>query len=358
MTHSTTAVDRRVWDAAGGGASVDPWAVLHDAILDTREALAVWTVLLPEMAEFVERLREHGARARRVGDSHVLSISDRRGEFLVMLVSVGGGVWHIASFVPATDPRWNVIRWAGSFSNHRLAPIYLNEEDFLRIGDRLAEFGDLTVSRLTARKLTDGSSLSRGWPQDLGGPSLREAIEEASGCSVRTLLITVSNTMRVHLRRNGGATFQAGDFNVFVEVVLGALAGAGERRFALLAERSREIGQPLRRPLAVRFRGSKLREPFTTASLADAIQRQQPFGVAVLHGNPYIHLVVTDYVDGSNFNVFVAEDDEVRIVPGFRATVPSLARLTDAIGDRLGAETIEEAHSVPAVTLDKLFVPS
>jgi hypothetical protein len=331
---------------------------LHDAILDTREALAVWTVLLPEMDGFVATLRDRGARARRLGDSHVLSIPDRRGEFLVALIPAGGGVWHITSFVPATDQRWTVMRWAGSFSRHRLAWVYLNEDDFLQIGDRLAEFGELTVSRLTARKLSDGSSLNRGWPQELGGPPLREAIDEAAGCSVRTLLINVDGTMRVHLRRNGGATFHGGDFGVFVDVVLGSLARAGERRFQLLMERSREIGQPPRRPLAVRFEARQLHEPFTAASLTDAIQRQQPFGVAVLHGNPYIHLVVTDYVDGSNFNVFVAEDDEIRIVPGFRATVPSLARLTDAIGDRLGGEAIEEADAVPAVTLDKLFVRS
>ena len=215
----------------------------------------------------------------------------------------------------------------GRATRRRLASIFLNEEDFLRIGDRLAEFGDVSVSRMTARKVSDGSSLNRGWQQDmLPGPPPRDVIEEFPDASVRTLTLSVHERLRCHLRREGGATFYSGEFGVFVDAVLGAFTNAGAERLKLLSGRSREIGKPLSVPLAVRFDTNRLADPAIVRKLAETIQRERSFGVAVLHGNPYLHLVVTDYVDGSNFNVFVAEEDEIRIIPGFRATVSSASR--------------------------------
>ena len=60
-------------------------------------------------------------------------------------------------------------------------------------------------------------------------------------------------------------------------------------------------------------------------------------GVAVVHRNPYLHVAVTDYTDGSNFDVFVTDPSEIVVHPGFTASIGSLNRLLQRIGETLPA---------------------
>lgn len=357
---------QRIWEIASTHSDASLLASVQQVIHETREPLAVWTAITSDIEPFVERIVDGGGVARSLGSSTVIRVQDKRGEFAVLLAPVAAsttdaaGVWHIMSFLPTTDPRWNVPRAAAAYARPRVSSVLLNEADFLSIGQRLADHGEVTVSRMTARKLSDGSSLNRGWPHDYfhPSPSPRDVVEEAADASIRTLTLTVEGVLRLHLRRESGATFYSGDFGVFETVVLTALARAAHERLALLSGREQHVGAVTRGPVGIRFESGRLSGQGVIGSLADAIQREKPFGVAVFHGNPYVHLVVTDYQDGSSFSVFVADDDEVRVVPGFHATVGSLARLTDAIGERLGAESILEARATPAATLDDLFVSS
>src|SRR5262249_26695982 len=122
VTHSTADADRRVWDVTRTN-ETEPFEVLGEVVQSTRESVAVWTVLSSCMGELLQvLLDDYGAASRRIGAAHVVRIPDRQyGEFVIQLILAGNGVWHIASFVPATDPRWTLIRRLGSYSRSRLA---------------------------------------------------------------------------------------------------------------------------------------------------------------------------------------------------------------------------------------------
>jgi hypothetical protein len=224
--------------------------------------------------------------------------------------------------------------------------VFLNEEDFLAIGDALSEHGQIAASRLTARDLTDGSSFTRGWPEHRRRPrpTHRDALAEAQQLSVRTITLHVGDRALVQLRREAGATFYSGDFALFLEVVVSGLALAAHNRRGLLIGRSRHVGEPSPRPLAVRTRGGTFESPESIIELLEALEGQQETGVAVFHRNPYLHVAVTDYADGSNFDVFVNDSDEVVVIPGYRATVAALARLTDTVGERFAAVEVGEVQ--------------
>jgi len=76
--------------------------------------------------------------------------------------------------------------------------------------------------------------------------------------------------------------------------------------------------------------------------------------MAVFHRNPYLHLTVTDEVDGSNFDVMVTQPDSIDIYPGYRASMDSLARVAQRLGERFGASFIAEAQTQPSVSLAEL----
>lgn len=166
-------------------------------------------------------------------------------------------MWHIVGSAPTTDPRWRKVeRWVANAAP-LVVPVLLNHDDFADIGTALSEYGEVEVSRMTARRRADLSSISRGW----------------------------------------------------------------------------------------KARSGKLAE----------LAQQRDVGIAVLHRNPYLHVVVTDYSDGSNFDVFVTDPSAISVHPGFRASMGALTRLTQRLGERFEALEIAEALPADAVSLDDLI---
>jgi len=199
--------------------------------------------------------------------------------------------------------------------------------------------------------------VSRGWKARTGSlrPSHHDAIHEAEreGASVRTLSLHVGNALNLHIRRLAGATYYSGDFALFERVVLGRLATAAARRRALLSGRERRVGSPPAAPISVRLSSPILVDAEATGEVLAELERQRDTAVAVMHRNPYLHVVVTDYTDGSNFDVFVTSPDSIEVYPGFRASLGALTRLTQGLGERFEAlEIAEEASLEPSSLAD------
>lgn len=181
---------------------------------------------------------------------------------------------------------------------------------------------------------------------------------EAEGASVRTLSLHVADALSLHLRRLAGATFYTGDFDLFERLVLGRLATAAARRRELLTGRARQVGEPPRSPITILLPGPILVDAEATGEVLAELERQRDIGLAVLHRNPYLHVVVTDYSDGSNFDVFVTDPSKISVHPGFRASLGALTRLTQRLGERFEALEIAEAPPVEPVSLHDLLATS
>lgn len=257
-------------------------------------------------------------------------------------------VFHLLSSPPWTDSRWRRVEqsWINAAAP-TMARVLLNNDEFKAMGDLLSEFGNIAVSRLAARVLADNSSYTRGWPGDDFGDHPNHIIalsEVKDGMAIHTLSFAVGNKLSIHLRRLAGATFYKGDFALFTKVVLGRLAGAASERRMVLTGHERRIDEPISEAIVMTFDAAvagDLRDRLLE-SLADA----RGVRAAVLHGNPYLHLIVTDYLNGSNFDVLVTERDRLRLLPGFKATASSMARITDAVGEALGMRGME-VESIP-----------
>lgn len=302
------------------------------------------------------------AEMRTIGLVSLLRVADEHGEFVLgAWPTAHTGVFHLVGSVPITDPRWRKVeRWVANAAPD-VVPVFLNHADFSDIGTALSEFGEVEVSRLTARKRSDWSSLSRGWPARTGSlrPSHHAAISDAEseGASVRTLTLHIAEAISLHLRRRAGATFYTGDFRLFDRVVLGRLATAAARRRELLSGRERHLDAAPSEPISIRLPGPILVDAEATGEVLAELERQRGLAIAVLHRNPYLHVVVTDYTDGSNFDVFVTEPDVIEVHPGFRASVGALTRLTQSLGERFEALEIAEAAPPEPVSLDDLVAP-
>jgi hypothetical protein len=293
--------------------------------------------------------------AARVG---VLLVGHEDGNFVVSTwPAVGNQVVHLCASVPYTSSRWQMVeRWAAGL-RPLIARPYLNEEDFRNIGAALSEFGYVGVSRASARKWEDGSSWSRGWPgtASFDRPSLSEVLSEAEQAevSLRTLSLHVGGELSLHLRRHAGATYYRGKFETFDKMVLSPLAAAASARVQLLADRSRRNAPEGISALEIRLASRVFAE--STHDLVNELATTPRLGVSIFHRNPYFHAVLTDYRDGSSYDLYVTEDDRIIFYPGIRASTGSLASITEELADRFSGVSLGEAALETPPTLEELF---
>ncbi len=288
-------------------------------------------------ARGVEEVRHHGT-------VELLRTSMGSRDYVVAAWPTSApGVFHLTGSVPVTDDAWERVEGAWmNAAGPRLSPVILNRPDFDAIGHALAEHGSIEATRMTARVLRDSSSYTRGWPQVPGvrRPSHTAALSETKGMLVKTITLDVGGRTRVQLRRTSGASYLRGDFRLFHDVVLGRLTRAAEERRELLAGRERRPLEPVRETLSIGVDRVDLGDPRVRSELLRTLTGLRGLQAAVMHENPYLHVLVTDFLNASTFDVLITDDGRLDIVPGLRSSVGSLARVTDALGAALGMRDI------------------
>lgn len=354
-----TRFDFITWQHVDAGTLPPLRELVKESVGKPTESIVVDTIIAEAAEPFATiRPRTGNFHVRHIGAHAAMLVEDPSGPFVLLaLATQHDGVFHLVGSIPATDKRWKKVeRWVNADTN--VTPCFLDHDDFADIGTALSEFGDVEVRALSARKREDRSSYNRGWPARAGAlrPDHFEAIDEAEGeqASVRTLTLHVGETLDVHVRRLSGATFYNGKFEVFEDVVLNRLATAAWRRRTLLSNRQRRVNEPPRQPIQVVLPMPVFRDSAATGEVIDEIKRAADLALAVMHRNPYLHLVVSDYRDGSNFDVFITQPDVIEIHPGFKASVGSLTRLAQQLSDRFAAEQIREAEEPEPVSLYSL----
>lgn len=358
----------RLWHLALGQESPGSLAEFASKTLDPDrrdQQLTVSTFLVdrPDANSSVldhlsQRAGSYLIAAGEAGSVGVLHLRHDEGDFVAAIWPAGHeGIVHLCASVPYTSARWQLVeRWAAGLRPFLARP-YLNEEDFSNIGAALSEFGHVGVSRASARKWVDGSSWSRGWPgsNPLDRPSLAEVLREAEQAevSLRTLSLHVEDDLSLHLRRHGGATYYRGQFDIFSKMVLSPLSAAAAARARLLRGRGRRGAQAAVSALEIRLASNAFAE--STNDLVNTLAETPRLGVSIFHRNPYFHAVLTDYRDGSSYDLYVTEDDRIVLYPGSRASAGSLASITEDLGDRFSGLFIDEAELETPPTLEELF---
>lgn len=263
----------------------------------------------------------------------------KQRRYTVSIRKVSDGVMHLMGSVPFTERPWERVDRSWLPAAHpALAGVILNRDDFEALGDLLAELGEVRINRMTARVLRDGSSYSRGWSEMQ--PGHREALSEAADGMVVNSLSLSAGSSAIHLRRSAGATFYKGDWSAFVRIILGHLAAAADERRRMLSGLEREPATPVAETLVMGLQPDVAGAPSTRKRILAAVNDLRGARTAVLHANPYLHVIATDHLDGSSFDILITDDHRLTIVPGLRASTGSLARMTDAVGLALGMDEL------------------
>lgn len=119
-------------------------------------------------------------------------------------------------------------------------------------------------------------------------------------------------------------------FNAFLIPVCKTI----QENFEMFAHRARlERADLSATPLVIDFEANQFREIKENRRFIQAMRNLKTSSVSVLHGNPYVHLSVLDYFDGSAFDLWVLDASQIVIVPQLKASVAAIKRLINHIFD-------------------------
>jgi hypothetical protein len=355
----STPFDRRLWGVASRSGVPTSLIEAYEVVgLERGEQLAFETVICDEDPLDLLFGIDSGFPKVSNGSSSLIRILNPDGDFVVASwATARKGVFHISGSVPTSDRRWTLVNRAIS-RTPEVMRCFLNEGMFRLLARKIQSIGRPEVVRMSAWRQSDASSLNRSWP--VKADSYRYTPDEVfdfarkEGTSVRSLTVSVENELHCHLRRTSGATFYSGQFRAFVQTVLDAFAAYSSERLDLLSNRQRVVDMPLGLPLTINLAENVFTNAAETERLRRFVEEGQQTSVAVLHDNPYLHLMVTDHADGSTFDVVVTSPKAVDIYPSFRSSAFSLSRLAQRISEQFSAEGIEESTPRARVSLDDL----
>lgn len=87
------------------------------------------------------------------------------------------------------------------------------------------------------------------------------------------------------------------------------------------------------RPLEINFEQEVFKEQSNHINFIGMLSLIEEASVSILHGNPYIHLSIMDYIDGSSCDLWVVNSKQILLVPQLNSTIASLKRVVNHIYD-------------------------
>ncbi|MBU0765904.1 MAG: hypothetical protein KJ607_13850 [Bacteroidetes bacterium] len=114
-------------------------------------------------------------------------------------------------------------------------------------------------------------------------------------------------------------------------------------QYKLFSKRSRKDRQDLSvKPLIIQYDSEMFEEVEENSVFIEAIRNIDSASVSVLHGNPYVHLSVLDYYDGSTFDIWILNSKQIAIVPQMKGSVAAIKRLINHIFDSYAEGEIKD----------------
>lgn len=117
----------------------------------------------------------------------------------------------------------------------------------------------------------------------------------------------------------------------FYKIVSGYLLNISKKNVDIFSNKSRLENKGDIRPIAIEYSVNVFDSIEQNKKLIKTLSEFPKSSYSVYHGNPYLHVSLVDYVDGSSYDIWVASANKIIIIPQLRATFNSISRLCEHI---------------------------
>jgi len=135
--------------------------------------------------------------------------------------------------------------------------------------------------------------------------------------------------------------------NQYSEIIIPFLLLIAEEKISIYKNRSRAESKSQEiRPLIIKFGESVFENKKNSEEFIAILKKIPHFGYSVMHANPYIHMSLLDYRDGSSFEILVHEPDKALILPQIRTSSIALERIIGYINEKFSEGEVVDLKDI------------
>ena len=132
------------------------------------------------------------------------------------------------------------------------------------------------------------------------------------------------------------------NLRLFFNTILTNVSKIGSDKIKVFKDKSRVENAGKIKPLIIEYSYSVFKDVEYNKRLIKVLSEFPKSSYSVYHGNPYVHLSLVDYCDGSSYDIWVLTDDKIIIVPQLKASFSSISRLCEHIFRKFREGEIKE----------------
>jgi len=136
------------------------------------------------------------------------------------------------------------------------------------------------------------------------------------------------------------------NFLPFLDVVIPYSVKFALQRLTYLSSKSQTANDLLPDPVVIKFKGDYFSDVSKNKMFVEAMKSLDSSSISAYHSNPYIHLSLLDYLDGSSYDIWVLSTNRIVIVPQIKASSASMERLVKHVFERVQEGETEEYEQI------------
>ena len=216
-----------------------------------------------------------------------------------------------------------------------ISRIYLSSEELRELFEKVE---DNLTSRISVKKAIGYSHIKEGYirffvDEDFQGV-FNEAESNLSYVHKMEFNIIDDNNMPCYhgfVSRDLIFYYFSGRISYFFDQILQIIGNIVVKKLNIFENKERNYENREAKPLRIKFPQNVFDDKSDNIRFIRALEKISGGAVTVYHNNPYLHLSFLDFIDGSNFDIFVADSDRLTIIPNYKCSMYSLMRTTDQI---------------------------
>ncbi|TKJ30855.1 hypothetical protein CEE39_07800 [bacterium (candidate division B38) B3_B38] len=134
------------------------------------------------------------------------------------------------------------------------------------------------------------------------------------------------------------------NFQLVRENIIKKMGEIGADKIKILLDRSRKLIPDHKvRPLFIDYDIEVFTKLEDNKLFIESIKKFKYSSFAIIHGNPYIHLSLSDHRDGSSYDLWVVSPKRILIIPQIKSSEGSLSRLIQHIFEEFREGSVSSA---------------
>lgn len=119
--------------------------------------------------------------------------------------------------------------------------------------------------------------------------------------------------------------------NEFIQLVIRKLVIIYNKNQKIFDKKARKDNHGKIKPIAIKYQDRIFKGRVYNQEIIEVISNFPKSSFTLYHGNPYLHLSLVDYIDGSSYEIWIIDEEKLIIIPQIKASFNSLSRLCEHI---------------------------